>query len=426
MTYTITSMSKITRIHAREILDSRGNPTIEVELGTKDHVVYASAPSGASTGSHEALELRDNDPRRFFGRGVLEACRNVTTTIARKLRGKNPFEQKEIDDLLLALDETDNKSNLGANAVLGVSMACAKLAALENSIPLFQYLNPRARVLPVPMMNVINGGKHADSGLDFQEFMIVPKGAPTFKEALRMGAEIFHALKNLLIEEGYSIAVGDEGGFAPKLKSHEEALAFLTAACKRAKHEAGDQVFFALDCAATEFYKNGKYVFRIEGEKKSADAAEMTAYYEMLCAKFPIISIEDGLSEDDWTGWRLLTQKLGNKIQLVGDDLFATDPKRLSRGFSEKAANAILIKLNQIGTVTETMEVVKMAKKHNYGQIVSHRSGETEETFIADFAVAMETGQIKTGSLSRTDRIAKYNQLLRIEEMLGRKSRYGG
>lgn len=418
-------MPKITRIHAREVLDSRGNPTVEVEVSSAKFTASAITPSGASTGSHEARELRDNEEKRFFGKGVLYAVGNVNTSLSRKLRGMEILDQEKIDEAMIELDGTENKSQIGANAILAVSMAVSKLAALEKNVPLFLSLNPRARIMPVPMMNLINGGKHADSGLDFQEFMIVPKGAPTFREALRMGAEIFMTLKKLLAEKGHSTSVGDEGGFAPRLKSHEEALDFLIQACEKANYRPGEHVSFALDCASTEFFKANKYHLKINGQKKSVKAEELTAYYESLVSKYPIISIEDGCSEDDWEGWKMLTLRLGKKTQVVGDDIFVTNPKRFRSGIEMKIANAILIKLNQIGTVTETVRVVEMAKKAGYGQIVSHRSGETEDTYIADFAVAMETGQIKTGSLSRSERVAKYNQLLRIEEMLGRKARYG-
>lgn len=419
-------MGKITRIHAREVLDSRGSPTVEVEISNGRTTASAIVPSGASTGTHEALELRDNDLRRYFGKGVLAAVSNVNMTIARKIRGMNAKNQKEVDEALIKLDGTENKSNLGANAILGVSLACAKLAAAEEGVPLFAYLNPRARILPVPLMNVINGGRHADSGLDFQEFMIIPRGASTFHEALRMGAEIFHTLKKLLQEKGLGTAVGDEGGFAPRLSSHEEALDFLIKACEEAKYEVGEKVAFGLDCAASEFFDGRKYSLKINGVKKTVSAAELIAYYETLVSKYPIVSIEDGCDEDDWEGWDLLTQKLGKKIQLVGDDIFVTNPKRLERGIKEHIANSILIKPNQIGTLSETIEVVEMAKKARYKTVISHRSGESEDTVIADLAVGLETGQIKTGSLSRTDRIAKYNQLLRIEEKLGRKGRYAG
>lgn len=418
-------MPKITRIHAREVLDSRGNPTVEVEASTAKFTAFAIVPSGASTGSHEARELRDNEEKRFFGKGVLYAVGNVNTSLSRKLRGMEVLDQEKIDEAMIELDGTENKSQIGANAILAVSMAVSKLAALEKNTPLFLSLNPRARIMPVPMMNLINGGKHADSGLDFQEFMVVPKGAPTFREGLRMGAEIFMTLKKLLAEKGHSTSVGDEGGFAPRLKSHEEALDFLISACEKAHYRPGEHVSFALDCASTEFFRTNKYHLKIAGQKKSIKADELTTYYESLVSKYPIISIEDGCSEDDWEGWKLLTLRLGKKTQVVGDDIFVTNPKRFRSGIEMKIANAILIKLNQIGTVTETVRVVEMAKKAGYGQIVSHRSGETEDTFIADFAVAMETGQIKTGSLSRSERVAKYNQLLRIEEMLGRKARYG-
>lgn len=418
-------MPKIVRIHAREILDSRGNPTLEVEVATKTHIGRASVPSGASTGSHEAFELRDQDERRFHGKGVLQAVTHVNTTIARKLKGLDPSDQEKVDGTLEALDGTENKSRLGANAILGVSLACAKVTAEEKGLPLFLSLNPQARLLPIPLINVINGGKHAlSSGLDFQEFMIVPKGAPTFREALRMGAEIFHTLRKILEEKGYSVAVGDEGGFAPPLKSHEEALELLLRAIERAHYKAGGNVFLALDCAATEFFRNGKYELKIRGEKKAASADELITYYQNLVSRYPLVSIEDGCAEDDWDGWKRLSVTLASRVQLVGDDLFTTNPKRLEQGIKGEIANAILLKPNQIGTLTETIEVTKMAKMSGYATVMSHRSGETEDTTIAHLAVGLETGQIKTGSLSRSERVAKYNELLRIEELLSRKARF--
>lgn len=414
-------MPKITKIHAREILDSRGNPTIEVEVSTNKNTASAIVPSGASTGSYEAFELRDNDKRRYGGKGVLNAVNNVNTVLFRKLRGLPVDAQEKIDAIMIETDGTENKSNIGANAILGVSLACLKASALEAGTALWRYLNPRANLLPVPMMNVINGGKHADSGLDFQEFMIVPKGASTFREALRMGSEIFHSLKDLLKDAGHIVSVGDEGGFAPKLKSHEEAFDFLVKACNKTRYAPGEQVFFAIDAASSEFFKNGMYHLKIDGSKKTVSAAELVSYYESLIKKYPIISIEDGCGEDDFEGWHILTQRL-KKMQIIGDDLFTTNPKRFERGIKSHIANAILIKPNQIGTFTETAKVIKMAKKAEYKTIISHRSGDTEDPIIADIAVGFELGQIKTGSLCRSERIAKYNQLLRIEDMLGRKA----
>lgn len=427
-------MAKLKTLHAREVLDSRGNPTIEVVATSARHTASAIVPSGASTGSHEALELRDGNPRRFFGKGVLTAVAHVNGPIGRKLRGFDASKQRKLDETLIELDGTTNKSKLGANAILGVSLACAKLSALEHGQPFFKYLStlsPRPstltpQLLPVPMMNILNGGAHANSGLEFQEMMIVPVGAKTFCEALRMGAEIFHTLKKILAEKGHPTTVGDEGGFAPRLPSHEAALDLIMKAIEAAKYKPGRDVVLALDVAASEFCKNGKYELTVRGEKRTLGSEELIAYYELLVAKYPIFSIEDGCSEDDWNGWKLLTQKMGGKggIQLVGDDLFVTNPKRLKRGIDEEIGNAILIKLNQIGTVTETIDVMTMAEASGYRNVVSHRSGESEDTTIAHLAVGLGTGQIKTGSLCRTERIAKYNELLRIEEMLGKKARF--
>lgn len=419
-------MPKLKLLHAREVLDSRGNPTVEVVASSADFSATAIVPSGASTGTHEALELRDNDKKRYGGKGVLKAVLHVNTVINKKLRGADFTDQRAIDQTLLDLDGTDNKSRLGANAILGVSLACAKLAALTACVPLFQYLNKKACILPVPMMNIINGGVHADSGLEFQEIMIMPAGAPSFKEALRMGVEIFHTLKKLLAEKGFSTSVGDEGGFAPRLTSHEMAFDLILEACEKAGYKAGKDVFIALDPAASEFYKDGEYCLKVRGKKEKISAAELVNYYADLAGKYPIISIEDGCAEDDWEGWGLLTKKLGDKLQLVGDDLFVTNPERLGMGIERGIANAILIKLNQIGTLTETVDVIKLAKEAHYGNVVSHRSGETEDTTIAHLSVGLEAGQIKTGSLSRTERVAKYNELLRIEELLGKKARFLG
>lgn len=419
-------MPKLHSLHAREVLDSRGNPTVEVVASSARFSASAIVPSGASTGSHEAIELRDGNSKRYSGKGVQKAVLHVNTVIQKKLKGFDISRQRKIDDALIALDGTPNKSKLGANAILGVSLACAKLAALEAGLPLFQYLNKNACLLPVPMMNIINGGVHADSGLEFQEMMIVPAGAPNFHEALRMGTEIFHALKKLLAEKGLPTTVGDEGGFAPRLNSHEAALDLILKACERAKYQPGGQVFLALDTASSEFYKNGRYTVTMGGKQQRVGAGELITYYEKLTKKYPIVSIEDGCSEDDWEGWQWLTKKLGSKIQIVGDDLFVTNPKRLNMGIKKGIANAILIKLNQVGTLTETIDVIRQAQEAGYTNIVSHRSGETEDTTIAHLAVGLETGQIKTGSLSRTDRVAKYNELLRIEELLGAKARFPG
>lgn len=419
-------MSKIQSVHAREILDSRGNPTIEVEVTSIEGVVgRASVPSGASTGIYEAVELRDGDKKRYNGLGVLKAVENVNHKIHKVLIGKDLFNQREIDETMIALDGTKNKGKLGANAILGVSLAVAKCAAKVKNIPLYQYIGGvNAHVLPTPMMNIINGGAHADNNVDFQEFMIMPVSAPTFKDALRMGAEVFHALKKVLKEKGMNTAVGDEGGFAPNLASNEEAIQVILEAIKKAGYKPGDDVKIAMDVASSEFYENGKYT--LKGEGKSFDSKGLVDFYEELCNRYPIISIEDGLDQDDWDGWHYLTDKLGHRIQLVGDDFFVTNTSRLKMGIDEGVANSILIKVNQIGTLTETLDAIEMAKKAGYTSVISHRSGETEDTTIADIAVAMNAGQIKTGSASRTDRIAKYNQLLRIEEQLGENSEYAG
>jgi len=418
----------INRIHAREILDSRGNPTIEVDVRVESGALgRAAIPSGASTGEHEAWELRDGNKSRFGGKGVKKAVANVNDKIAPALKGWDALDQAKIDKKLIELDGTSNKNNLGANALLGVSLAVAHAAAVAENLPLFRYLGgPEARVLPVPMMNILNGGAHSDAPIDFQEFMIMPRGAPSFSEALRYGAEVFHALKSVLKDRGLSTAVGDEGGFAPNLNSAEDALESISTAIEKAGYKLGEQIFIALDPAASEFYdsKNNVYVFKkSDGSKKTAD--ELIEYYAELCARFPIISIEDGCAENDWTGWKKLTAKLGKNIQLVGDDLFVTNVKFLRKGISEHVANSILIKVNQIGTLTETLATIDLAKEHRYTTVISHRSGETEDATIADIAVATNAGQIKTGSLSRSDRIAKYNQLLRIEEELGDKAVYG-
>jgi enolase len=420
--------TSISRIHAREILDSRGNPTIEVDARLESGALgRAAIPSGASTGEHEAWELRDGNKNRFGGKGVRKAVGNVNQKIAPALKGWDALDQAQIDKKLIELDGTPNKSNLGANALLGVSLAVAHAAAAAENLPLFRYLGgPEARVLPVPMMNILNGGAHSDAPIDFQEFMIMPRGAPSFSEAVRYGAEVFHALKSVLKDRGLSTAVGDEGGFAPHLSSAEDALESISRAVERAGYQLGEQIFIALDPAASEFYdsKNNVYVFKkSDGSSKTAD--ELVEYYAGLCARFPIISIEDGCAENDWAGWKKLTAKLGKKIQLVGDDLFVTNVEFLRKGIAEHVANSILIKVNQIGTLTETLATIDLAKKNQYTTVISHRSGETEDATIADIAVATNAGQIKTGSLSRSDRIAKYNQLLRIEEELGDKAVYG-
>ncbi len=419
-------MSEIFGVYAREILDSRGNPTVEVEIELESGAFgIAQVPSGASTGVHEAIELRDGDPKRYLGKGVLEAVENVNEIIAPKIIGYDATDQLLIDKLLIELDGTPNKSRLGANAILGVSLASAKAAADFFGLPLYYYIGGiNAKELPVPMMNILNGGKHADSGVDLQEFMIVPAGGANFRESLRMGVEIFHTLKKVLKEKKYNVAVGDEGGFAPNLKSSEEAIQLIVEAIKKAGYEPGKDIFVALDPAASELYQDEKYILSREGVTRTS--GEMIDYYASLVDKYPIISIEDGLAEDDWEGWQKLTQKLGHKIQIVGDDLYVTDKKRLSKGIELKASNSILIKLNQIGTLTETLDTIETAKRAGFTAVISHRSGETEDTTIADLAVATNIGQIKTGSLCRTDRIAKYNQLLRIEEQLGESSVYRG
>jgi enolase len=420
--------TSISQIHAREILDSRGNPTIEVDVRLEDGALgRAAVPSGASTGEHEAWELRDEDRSRFGGKGARKAVANVNNRIAPVLKGWDAREQAKIDNKLIELDGTPNKKNLGANALLGVSLAVAHAAAATENLPLFRYLGGnKARVLPVPMMNILNGGAHSDAPIDFQEFMIVPRGAPNFSEALRYGAEVFHALKSVLKERHLSTAIGDEGGFAPQLDSAEDALESISTAVNKAGYKLGEQIFIALDPAASEFYdsRNNLYVFKkSDGSKRTAE--ELINYYADLCARFPIISIEDGCAENDWDGWKKLTEKLGDKIQLVGDDLFVTNVEFLRRGIAEHVANSILIKVNQIGTLTETLATIDLAKTNGYGTIISHRSGETEDTSIADIAVGTNAGQIKTGSVSRSDRVAKYNQLLRIEEELGDKAVYG-
>jgi enolase len=418
-------MSEITAVLAREILDSRGNPTVEVEVQTQTGRGRAAVPSGASTGEHEALELRDGDKARFGGKGVLRAVANVNQTLGPAVIGLDAFDQSEIDKVLLDADGTPNKSKLGANAILGVSMAVARAAADVVGLPLWRYLGGvQARTLPTPQMNVINGGAHADSGLEIQEFMIVPQGAPSFPEALRAGAEVFHTLKAALKKDGLTISVGDEGGFAPRLKTNEEALQYLVRAIETAGYQPGKDVALGIDAAANEFFdkKSGKYTF----DKKPISGADLVQTYAGLVEKYPIVSIEDGCAEDDWPTWKVLTEKLGKRIQIVGDDIFVTNPKTLQRGIDEGVANAILIKLNQIGTLTETLDCIRLAHRNDYRTVISHRSGETEDTFIADLAVAANTGQIKTGSLSRSDRIAKYNQLLRIAFELGDGGVYAG
>ncbi|MGI6492335.1 MAG: phosphopyruvate hydratase [Pelotomaculum sp.] len=416
----------IEEIIAREILDSRGNPTVEVDVYLEDGSMgRAAVPSGASTGSNEAVELRDNDENRYMGKGVLKAVENVNSLLAPEIEGYDATDQLGIDRAMIDLDGTPNKSRLGANAILGVSIACAKAAAESLGLPLYQYLGgSNSKVLPVPMMNILNGGKHADNNVDIQEFMIMPVGAGSFAAALRMGTEVYHTLKKVLQGKGLSTAVGDEGGFAPMLSSNEEALAVIVEAINAAGYKPGEQIALALDAAATEFYKDGRYVFEAEG--KSRGAEEMVEYYAMLVDKYPIISIEDGLAEDDWEGWKKLTERLGKRVQLVGDDLFVTNTALLSRGIESGVANSILIKLNQIGTVTESLDAIEMAKQAGYTAVVSHRSGETGDTTIADLVVATNAGQIKTGAPARTDRVAKYNQLLRIEEELGDLSQFRG
>ena len=420
-------MSEIISVRAREILDSRGNPTVEVEVALESGVMgRAGLPSGASTGEREALELRDGDKSRYLGKGVLKAVAHVNEIIAPELIGWEASDQVGIDKKLLELDGTDFKTKLGANALLGVSLACAKAAAEDAGLPLYQYIGgANAKELPLPMMNILNGGEHADNNVDIQEFMIMPSGASSFKEALRMGAEIFHNLKKVLSAKGYNTAVGDEGGFAPDLKSNEEALQVIVEAIEAAGYKAGEDVLLALDVAASELYKDGKYILENEAQPEKT-AADMVALYEDLISRYPIISIEDGLAENDWDGWKLMTEKLGDKIQIVGDDLFVTNTKILKEGIDKGIANSILIKVNQIGTLTETLEAIEMAKRAGYTAVVSHRSGETEDTTIADLAVATNSGQIKTGSLCRSDRVAKYNQLLRIEDELDSTAVFSG
>ncbi|MBM2817104.1 MAG: enolase [Ignavibacteria bacterium] len=417
----------IVDIHAREILDSRGNPTVEVEVMLDDGSIgRAAVPSGASTGEHEACELRDGDKDRFLGNGVLKAVENVNSIIADELEGLDAGEQTQIDKILIELDGTENKSRLGANAILGVSLACAKAAADSHYMPLYKYIGGvRSRLLPTPMMNILNGGKHADNTVDIQEFMIMPVGAPTFAEALRMGAEIFHNLKKVLKGKGYSTSVGDEGGFAPSLKSNEEAFDVILEAVIKAGYKPNDDILLAVDVAASEMYEDGKYKF-FKSSGKLHTSEEMIAWYVELCDKYPIISIEDGLGENDWEGWAKLTSVLSGRVQLVGDDIFVTNPEFLARGIKEGVANSILIKLNQIGTLTETMDCISLAHRYGYKTIISHRSGETEDTTLADLAVAVNAGQIKTGAPSRTDRVAKYNQLIRIEEELAEDAIYAG
>lgn len=416
-------MVKIKKVVAREILDSRGNPTVEVDIVLDNGILgRAAVPSGASTGDNEALELRDGDKKRYLGKGVLKAVNNVNTLIASKIKGLSPDFEK-IDKLLIKLDGTENKGNLGANAMLGVSMACAKAASLAKSEPLYKFLGgEKAKILPIPLMNILNGGMHADNNLDIQEFMIMPVGAPTFREALRYATEVFHNLKALLKSKKLSTSVGDEGGFAPNLTSNQEALDLIVSAIEKAGYRPGRDVYLALDCAASSFYKDGHYTF--DGSLKGS--ADLIRIYENWLNKYPILSIEDGLSEHDWDGWKNMTKSLGRKLQLVGDDIFVTNPKIFKKGIAEGIGNAILIKVNQIGSLSETLEAINMARKNKYKAVISHRSGETEDTTIAHLAVATGVGQIKTGSLSRTDRICKYNELLRIEEELGSKALYAG
>jgi enolase len=420
-------MAEIDLIVGREILDSRGNPTVEADVHLRDGAFgRAAVPSGASTGEHEALELRDGDKRRYLGKGVLQAVENINTVIARELGGRDASEQSQIDTRMIEVDGTPNKGNLGANAILAVSMAVCRAAARSARLPLYRYLGGlSARRLPVPMMNILNGGVHADNTVDFQEFMIMPVGAESFSQALRMGVETFHTLKKVLKDQGYNTSVGDEGGFAPALKSNVEAVELILEAIEKAGYSPGHDICLTLDPAASEMYQDGEYVF-FKSDKSKKSAEEMVRLYADWVRQYPIISIEDGLAQDDWEGWSILTKEVGSKIQLVGDDLFVTSTERLQRGIEEGVANSILIKLNQIGTVTETVAAIELARRHGYTAVVSHRSGETEDTFIADFTVGMGTGQIKTGSASRTDRVAKYNQLLRIEEELGDAAEFLG
>ena len=420
-------MSTIQSVHARQILDSRGNPTIEVDIRTENgYLGRAAVPSGASTGKHEAVELRDDDKNVYVGKGVLKAVENVNDIIFPELIGCSVFEQNLIDKIMLELDGTPNKAKLGANAILGVSLAAAKAAAQEANLPLYRYVGgTNANTLPVPMMNILNGGSHADNSIDFQEFMIIPAKADTFSQALRMGVEVFHTLKTVLKSKGYSTNVGDEGGFAPNIKSNEEAIEIVIQAIEKAGYKPGEEIFIAMDAAVSEFYEDGLYHFKkSDGRKLSSD--EMADYWTQWVAKYPIISIEDGMDEDDWAGWKTLTESVGKKIQLVGDDLFVTNVTRLQQGIESQIANAVLVKVNQIGSLTETIDTVNLAKRNSYKSIMSHRSGETEDSTIADLAVALNTGQIKTGSASRSDRMAKYNQLLRIEEELGESAYFPG
>jgi len=422
-------MTEIVSIHAREILDSRGNPTVEADVILSDGIRgRAAVPSGASTGEHEAVELRDGDPEHYLGKGVLQAVENIESAIAPELTGMDASNQMLIDATMIALDGSDNKGNLGANAILAVSMACARASAEALGLPLYRYLGGvNACILPTPMMNILNGGAHADNNVDFQEFMVMPVGAETFADALRWGAEVFHTLKGVLKKKGYNTAVGDEGGFAPSLKSNVEAIEVILEAIELAGYTPGDDIAIALDPAASEFYNKeiGKYVFK-KSDKSEKTSEQMAEFWDSWVTQYPIVSLEDGLDENDWDGWRILTDKLGGKIQLVGDDLFVTNTSILQRGIEEGVANSILIKLNQIGTISETLDAIELARRNGYTSIISHRSGETEDTFIADLAVATGAGQIKTGSASRTDRIAKYNQLLRIEEELGQTARFLG
>lgn len=420
-------MTKISSIHAREILDSRGNPTIEVDVKLDSGAFgRAAVPSGASTGEHEAVELRDADAERYLGKGVRTAVENVNTVIAETLTGSDALQQTAIDSAMITLDGTENKSNLGANAILGVSLAVAKAAAAEVGLPLYQYIGGvNAKELPLPMMNILNGGSHADNNVDLQEFMIVPAGAETFAEALRIGTEVFHSLKTVLKSKNYNTAVGDEGGFAPDLQSNEEALEIIIEGIERAKYRPGEDVLLALDPASSEFYHEGVYRLAAEAQPDKS-AEEMVEFYARLSEKYPLISIEDGMAEDDWDGMKLLTEAIGDKVQLVGDDLFVTNTNRLQHGIERGVGNSILIKVNQIGTLTETLDAIELAKRFNYTAVVSHRSGETEDTTIADIVVGVNAGQIKTGSLCRTDRICKYNQLLRIEEELGDRAVFKG
>lgn len=419
-------MSKIEKVKAREVLDSRGNPTVEVEVTTADGFGSAIVPSGASTGRHEAVELRDGDKSRYLGKGVENAVKNVDSEISEAILGMESEDQEAVDKKMLELDGTENKGRLGANAILGVSMAVARATANEKGLYLYEYLNPNAVKLPLPMMNIINGGAHADSGLDIQEFMVMPVGASTFKEALRMGAEIFHALKGLLKDAGHATSVGDEGGFAPNLPDNEAALQFVVKAIEKAGYKPWKEVMIALDVAASEFYKDGAYHLKVDGQMEALSSGDLVSYYDVLLRKYPIISIEDSHNEDDWEGFSKMVKSTEGKIQIVGDDLLVTNVKRLEKAIEEKAANSILIKVNQIGSLSETFSAIDMAHDASFSAVVSHRSGETEDTTIADLVVAKETGQIKTGSLSRTDRICKYNQLLRIEERLGEKAEFAG